>query len=142
MNTKVREGTEVKDTVRFTAELIRWVELKYNNSIIEAKKEDTKRKRIAEKNEMMRFYRGSSNDLKMIFDLMNHLVGAKLMFVRKMGQMKSSVGTYIKTDDAGLRVTGPEGFVAVDHTGKNALKLIDRLSFSHTNFTAHKNWSK
>lgn len=142
MNTKVREGTEVKDTVRFTTELIHWVEFKYNSSIIEAKKEDTKRKRIAEKNEVMRFYRSSSNDLKMIFDLMNHIVRAKMVFVRKMSQMKSSVGTYIKTDDDGLKVTGPEGFVVVDHTGKNALKLIDRLSFSHANFTAQKNWSK
>jgi len=142
MNTKVREGTEVKDTARFTSELIHWVESKYNATIIDAKKEETKRKRITEKNEVMRFYRSYQNDLKMIFDLMNIIVRAKMIFVRKLSQMKSSVGTYIRTDDDGLKITGPEGFVVVDHTGKNALKLIDRLSFSHDNFTAQKNWSK
>jgi hypothetical protein len=47
----------------------------------------------------------------------------------------------VRTDD-GFKSTAPEGFVAVDKLKGNALKLVDRLEFSHQNFTASKNWSK
>ena len=126
---------------RSTLELIRWVENKLNQSIVEAKKDDTKRKRLAEKSELIRFYRSSANDLKNIFILMNLIVTAKLMIIRKLEKIKG-IGTYLRTDDDGLKVTAPEGFVVVDHMGSNAVKLVDRLSFSHANFTAQKAWSK
>jgi hypothetical protein len=32
-------------------------------------------------------------------------------------------------------VTGQEGFVAIDHLGKNAVKFVDRLEFSYANFS-------
>ena len=99
-----------------------------------------KKKRIAEKNEMMRFFRGSANDLQKIFDLMNILVDCKLMIVRKLETIRS-IGTFIRTDD-GYRITAPEGFVAVDRLKGNAVKLVDRLEFSQANFNAAKNWSK
>ena len=140
-NTKVREGMEIRDTVGHTNELIRWVEAKLNKDISDAKKEETKQKRIKEKTEIMRFFRGSARDLKSIFDLMNHLVASKNMVVSKLQQMKQVTNTFLRTDD-GFKVTNPEGFVAVDKFKGNAVKLIDRLEFSHSNFVAAKNWSK
>jgi len=74
--------------------------------------------------------------------LINLIIKAKLMILRKLETIKGITGTYLRTDDDGLKVTAPEGFVIVDHTGTNAVKLVDRLSFSHANFTAQKNWSK
>jgi hypothetical protein len=138
-NTKVREGKKIADTRAHTQELINWVEAKLNKEILAAKKEDTKQKRIKEKNEVMRFYRSNAIQLKLIFDLMNMIVDAKLMIIRKLETIKS-IGTFVRTDD-GFKVTAPEGFVAVDHLGK-ALKLVDRLEFSHKNFTAQKAWDK
>jgi hypothetical protein len=123
------------------SELIKWIEEKLNKEIISAKREDTKKKRIAEKNELIRFYKNNSNQLKTIFDLMNLIVDAKIMIVRKLESIKSSVDTFVKTED-GYKVTGPEGFVAVDRISGGALKLIDRLEFSQQNFNAAKNWSK
>jgi hypothetical protein len=140
-NTKIRSGQKVTNTGQHVSELIKYIEDKLNKEIISAKKEDTKKKRIAEKNEVMRFYRGSSNQLKSIFDLMNLIVDAKLMIIRKLESIKSSVDTFVRTED-GYRVTGPEGFVAVDRISGGALKLVDRLEFSQTNFNAAKNWSK
>jgi hypothetical protein len=52
-----------------------------------------------------------------------------------------SIGTFIKTDN-GYRVTAPEGFVAVNRLRGDAVKLVDRLSFSFDNFTAAKAWDK
>jgi hypothetical protein len=89
----------------------------------------------------MRFYRGSSNQLKSVFDLMNLIVDAKLMIIRKLESIKSSVDTFVRTED-GYRVTGPEGFVCVDRISGGALKLVDRLEFSQQNFNAAKAWSK
>jgi hypothetical protein len=71
---------------------------------------------------------------------MNLIVDAKLMIIRKLETIKS-IGTFVRTDN-GFKITAPEGFVAVDRIKGNALKLVDRLEFSHQNFTAAKNWSK
>jgi hypothetical protein len=140
-NTKVRAGENIKDTRQHTIQLIRWIEDRLNKEILSAKKEDTKKKRIAEKNEVMRFFRGNAAQLKLIFDLMNLIVESKVMIVRKMENIKTSVDTFVKTD-TGFKITGPEGFVAVDRLSGGALKLIDRLEFSQQNFNAAKNWSK
>ena len=62
---------------------------------------------------------------------------AKSVLIDKLNKAKS-IGTY-KTTPKGLQVTNPEGYVAVDKSGK-AVKLVDRLEFSVQNFTAAKNW--
>ena len=139
-NTKVREGQEIRDTRAHVTGLMKWVEDKLNKEIIAAKKADTKDKRIKEKTEVMRFYRTNAAQLKNIFDLMNMIIEAKLMIIRKLETIRS-IGTFVRTDD-GFRITAPEGFVAVDKLKGNALKLVDRLEFSHQNFSAAKNWSK
>jgi hypothetical protein len=139
-NTKVRAGQAIRDTRAHTFELTRWVEAKLNKDIIDAKKEETKKKRIKEKTEIMRFFNNAARDLKAIFDLMNFLVNAKNMIVKKLQQMKQVTNTFLRTDD-GFKITNPEGFVAVDRLKGNAVKLIDRLEFAHANFNATKNWS-
>jgi hypothetical protein len=140
-NTKVRAGQKITNTRTHVTELIRWVEDRLNKEILAAKKEDTRKKRIAEKSELIRFYRSSASQLAAIFDLMNLIVDAKIMIVRKLESIKSSVSTFVNTED-GFKVTGPEGFVAVDRLSGGALKLIDRMEFSQQNFNAAKNWSK
>jgi len=71
------------------------------------------------------------------FELHTAISNAKLMVIRKLEQA-SRVQTFIPTPD-GLRLTGPEGFVAVSHAGK-MVKLVDRLSFSRANFLSPKEW--
>ena len=140
-NTKVRSGQAINDTAKHANELVRWIEEKYNKEIIAAKKEETKLKRQAEKNEMVRFFKSNLNELKNIFDLQNDLVEAKNMIIKKLQQMKQVTGSFLRTDD-GFKITNPEGFVAVDKLKGTAVKLVDRLEFSHANFTAQKNWDK
>jgi len=139
-NKKVREGQEIRDTSAHTIQLIKFLEDKYNVKILEAKKQDTKQKRIAEKNDVIGMLRRNVSNLKLIFDLMNLIIEAKLMVVRKLETVKS-IGTFLKTDD-GFKATTPEGFVAVDKLAGNAVKLVNRLEFSQNNFNAAKNWDK
>jgi len=141
-NLKVREGKEITNTAAHVQQLILSIEDRMNKSIAEAKKQDTKLKRQREKTIVVGWYKANRNELKKIFDLQNLLVRAKLMIVRKLEQVKSSIGTYMRTDENGFKITAPEGFVAVDRIKGNAIKLIDRLTFSQANFNATKSWSK
>jgi len=139
-NSKIRAGEKIKNTTIHTNELVKTIESKLNQGVLEAKLEKTKQRKLAEKNELMRFYRGNAQELKKIFDLMNLVVDAKIMVIRKLETIRD-VGTFIRTDD-GFRITAPEGFVAVDRLKGNAVKLVDRLEFAHANFNAAKNWDK
>jgi len=140
-NTKVREGQKITNTTAHTRELLKWVEERLNKDIVSAKMEKTKRDKTMIKNEIMRTLRGSSSDLIKMFDMQNGMVDAKNMIIKKLQQMKQVTSTFVQTED-GFKVTNPEGFVAVDKLTGNAVKLVDRLEFSHLNFTAQKNWSK
>lgn len=138
-NTKIREGTAIENTTEHVNDFIRWLDARMTAAIGEAKQPDTKRKRTQEKTTILGFFRAHRVDLKNIFDLVNALIYAKLMIVHKLNQVKGTQ-TFLKTAD-GFVATAPEGFVCVGHLG-NALKLVDRLQFSHANFNAAKNWDK
>jgi len=140
-NLKVREGKEITNTAAHVQGLILSIEEKMNKHIQEAKRQDTRMKRQKEKTIVMNWYKANRNELKKIFDLQNLITKAKIMIVRKLEQAKGSIGLFLKTDD-GFKVTNEEGFVAVDKIKGNAIKLVDRLTFSQANFNAAKNWSK
>ena len=91
-NTKVRSGEKITDVNRHTKELIAWVEAKLNKEIADAKKAETKQKRIAEKTQVMRFYKNGAKDLALIFELQNKIVDAKLMVVKKLQQLIACPG--------------------------------------------------
>jgi len=139
-NMKVREGKQITNTATHTRDMINHIEQSLNQNIIDAKKNDTKLRRTKEKNIIISFYKNNRNELKKIFDLQNIIVDVKSLIIRKLEQIKD-VGTFIKTDD-GYKVTAPEGFVVVDQLSNKALKIVDRLEFSHANFNIAKNWSK
>lgn len=138
-NLKIREGTAIDNTSEHVNEFTRWLDARMTAAIGEAKQPDTKRKRTQEKTTVLGFFRAHRVDLKNIFDLQNALTYAKLVVVHKLNQVQGTQ-TFLKTAD-GFVATAPEGFVCVGHLG-NALKLVDRLQFSHANFTAAKDWAK
>ena len=140
-NSKVRAGQVIGDTFKHVRELTRSIEDKLNKEILSAKLDKTKQKRIAEKSELMRFYRNNAPELKKIFDIQNGLVETKSMVIKKLQQIRQVTGTFLKTDN-GFKITNAEGFVAVDKLKGNAVKLVDRLEFSQANFNAQKAWDK
>ena len=48
---------------------------------------------------------------------------------------------FVDDGQGGLKVTAPEGYVAVDHIG-DGVKLVDRLEFSRANFAMDKGFTK
>lgn len=143
MNTKVRQGQRVTNTARLTDELVKYL-MDYFGYEEEKRKTEKGKSGVRErrKDVMSYFATVDKKKVKLIFDLMNKLVDAKLILINKMDQAKE-IETLLLTKD-GYKVTGQEGFVAVDRMKGNAVKLVDRLQFSHANFSSDvmKGWQK
>jgi hypothetical protein len=89
----------------------------------------------------MDWIKANRNQINRVFALHNALATLKLSIVNKLSSLKSGVGTFVK-DGKGYRVTAPEGYVAIDRMSNKAVKLVDRLDFSRSNFTVEKTWKK
>jgi hypothetical protein len=143
INTYVRAGEAIKNTSAFVDGLIGYINTKYKKDEDKLKTEKAKEVvRQKKKNIMGYFANTPKAQIVALFDLYNLIVQAKLMIVRKLDKAKS-IGTFLRTAD-GYKVTEQEGFVAIDHVGKNAVKLVDRLQFSNANFSPDiiKGWQK
>lgn len=138
-NQKVRAGEHIGSN--HLQQLIKYVEDKYQAKVDEAKMPATKAKRQQEKKIIVGWFRKNSANLNKIFQLQNLLIDAKMILIRKFNQC-NDLGTFVHTTDGGYKVTAPEGYVAAWSTGGDAVKLVDRMEFSRTNFLAVKNWGK
>jgi hypothetical protein len=143
INSKIREGERIRNPVTFVDDLIKALNDFFDKEIASKKSaagQETARGKKAEA--MAYFEQTKKSDLVAMFTLYNLIIDAKQMIISKLneiGQMK----TFLRTKD-GYEVTGQEGFVVADHIGKNALKLVDRLSFSKANFSSEyiKGWQR
>ena len=139
-NAQIRQGQSIRNPSQFVSQFIRSYETELNQSILTAKKTETKMNRTKEKTQIINFLQRNQSHLVTIIELMNTLVQSKLLVLRKIQQVKS-LGTFLRTD-TGFKATTPEGFVAVNLKKGNAVKLVDRLEFSRANFNTAKNWDK
>jgi hypothetical protein len=107
---------------------------------ISSLKTDKARERVQqEKDDLMKELKRNERSLDGIFTAHNYLAQAKMLILKKL-QALNTMPSFIKTD-SGYKVTNPEGFVAIDRTGK-AVKLVDRMEFSRANFNVAKDWTK
>lgn len=141
-NTKVRAGEKISNPRAHVRDLVSYVIQWYDKQIDSKKTEKGKAPWIEKKKSMMQFFGSSNmNDLIQIFTLMNQIIDAKEMIIKKMDKA-SSIGTFLKTKN-GYEVTAPEGYVAINKDG-DAVKLVNRLEFSRANFSDDiiKGWQK
>jgi len=89
--------------------------------------------RVAKIKEREQWMADNQNNLTGVLAVYKRIVEMKGMLLRKLQQVEG-IGTFQKTND-GYKVTAPEGFVAIGHNG-GAVKLVDRLVFSRTNFSS------
>jgi hypothetical protein len=142
-NTKVRAGMEISDPVKHTRELVDWLVKKYDAEILSKKTASSKENWREKKKAVLSFFVDNSiNDIAKIFEMMTVLAQAKAIIVNKMNST-SNLKTFIKTKN-GFRVTGQEGFVAIDKLSGGAVKLVDRMEFSKANFSPDviKGWQR
>ena len=142
-NSKVRAGEKIENTTAHVAGFIHYMNDYYQKE--EDKKSSPKGKAAIKKRKIETFgpiVRTPFLQLKLIFDFMNLVVEAKMMIVAKMNSA-AAINTFLRTRQ-GLKVTSPEGYVAVDHLTGGAVKLVDRLGFSQANFSPDiiKGWQR
>lgn len=143
INSKVREGSRIGDPRGFIIGLQQYIKEYYQKEADKVKQQKSKDIKIAKGEELLKFFaRTNMKHILNIFTLYNILVDCKLMVIEKLNHV-DGLKTFLKTNK-GFEVTGQEGFVAIDHLGKNSLKLVDRLQFSKANFSTEyiKGWQK
>ena len=143
VNSKVRAGERIRDPKKFAKDLIQYIDDYYENEAGKRKTEKGKAAQRQKKDATLQYFtRTPESQIVAMFELYNLIIDAKHMIIRKLDKAKS-VGTFLKTKD-GYEVTEQEGFVAIDRTGKNSVKLVDRLGFSNANFSDKyiKGWQK
>jgi hypothetical protein len=133
-NTKVRAQEETTDSKAYVSELISWISLRYDTEKERLKSDAGKDRKEEAKLAALEFFSDDNKDgLISMFDMQNELVLAKKKLLTHLDSM-DSINTFIKTKD-GFRVTGAEGYVAIDHLTNGAVKIVDRMEFSYNNFS-------
>ena len=133
-NTKVRSQEETTDSSAYVDELISWISLRYDTEKERLKSDAGKDRKEQAKLAALEFFSDDNRDgLISMFDMQNELVMAKKKLLTHLDSM-DSINTFIKTKD-GFRVTGAEGYVAIDHLTNGAVKIVDRMEFSYNNFS-------
>lgn len=142
-NTFVRKGEVIRDTGRHVSGLINWIKSRYQKEIDSKKTEKGKSAQQKKLDEILEFFSPSNrSSLQKMFELQKVIVLAKLKLINTLNKL-SKVKTFVKTRN-GYRVTGAEGYVAIDKLGGDAVKIVDRMEFSFNNFSPDilKGWDK
>jgi len=142
-NSYVRQGERIKNTSAHVNNLIRWIEGKYEKEASKRKTEKGRASQFAKRDEVLEFFSEKNRkNLKLVFDLQQALIDAKLIIINKLDKL-NDMSTFVRTRN-GYRTTGDEGYVAIDRLSNNAVKLVDRLEFSYNNFSPDvvKGWEK
>ena len=142
-NTYVRRGEVISDTRRHVLKLIAWIKQRYQKEIDARKTDRGRSAQQAKLDAILEFFSdGNKVALQRMFELQKLIVLAKLKLINTLNKV-GSVDTFVKTRK-GYKVTGAEGYVAIDKLGGDAVKIVDRMEFSYNNFSPDilKGWDK
>ena len=87
--------------------------------------------------EAVEFIGKNEHKFKMIIASYMNIQLCKKILVDKMNKI-SKLNMFVDMGNGDYKTTVPEGFVAI--SGKDAVKLVDRLEFSKLNFIVPKSW--
>jgi hypothetical protein len=142
-NSRVKAGTVITNTDAHVRNLIKWIQAKYQKEADKRKTEKGKSAQYAKRDELLNFFSNQNkNSLKLMFDLQKMIILAKLKLINILNRL-SKTKHFVKTRN-GYKTTGPEGYVAIDKLGGDAVKIVDRMEFSYNNFSPDilKGWDK
>jgi len=141
INSLVREGKRFRGRQQAVADFIDWLRARAKSEASKlktAKGQDKKLKAMEELIDKVRKTRNMAGTLAYALDWHDDVSTIKKVIVKKMEQV-NTIPAFVKTA-TGYKVTGPEGFVAIDKLSNKSVKLVDRMEFSRQNFNAVKSW--
>jgi hypothetical protein len=142
-NSYVRAGALPPDPNKRVTALISFIQNKYQKEMDKRTTEKGKTAQKTKRDEVLKFFSNENKaSLIQIFELQRVIVLAKLKIINILNRLNKTQ-TFLKTRK-GYRVTGQEGYVAIDKLGGDAVKIVDRMEFSFANFspTVLKGWDK
>lgn len=142
-NSKIRQGQEVVNAKAHVREMFNYISDKLQAVVDEKKTPAGKAKaEDAKKRIMSYFATHDMNQISAMIDIMMLMTTAKAMIIRKLNTV-STTQTFLRTKD-GVKVTNVEGYVAIDHLTGGAVKIVDRMEFSKSNFDPNilKGWQR
>ncbi len=140
-NSFLRSKKPIGNTAKHVEGLIQYVSDKFQKEADKRSSDKGKKAQYAKRDDILKFFDSKNKkNLKLIFDLQQSIAQAKLIIINKLDKL-NNINTFVKTKN-GFKVTGHEGFVAIDRIGGGAVKLVDRLEFSTNNFDPNiiKGW--
>jgi len=123
--------------------LIKFIQQKYKKEIDKRSTDKGKDAQRAVLGEILSFFSvKNKKSLVQMFELQKVIILAKLKLINILNKLNKTQ-TFLKTK-RGYRVTGQEGYVAIDKLGGDAVKIVDRMEFSFANFSPSvlKGWDK
>ena len=142
-NSFVRKGQAIGNTAAHVNGLIRDIQNRFAKTADQRSTVKGKAAQFAKRDEILKFFSpANKKSLKLMFDLQKIIVLAKLKVINILNRL-SNVNTFVKTR-TGYKTTGPEGYVAIDRLGGDAVKIVNRMEFSYNNFSPDilKGWDK
>ena len=139
-NTKIRAGIHFAQTKKTVKEFQEYYIDRMVKEMSAKKTDKGKQKYKQYEKEAKKTWKKYAKEIHFTFATYLGINDAKLLIVKQLEKIKG-MGTFLRDGD-GFKVTAPEGYVAIDSEDGSAVKLVDRLGFSHANFTIAKNWDK
>ena len=136
-NSEIQQGKFLEDAEMSYNGFTDWFNTRMKKEIDKRKSkagklkvEESFKKKLAE-------IRNDKDDIVNLFKVSKLLSQAKQIFINKYNNAVYNTKHFLDAEDGTLKVTNPEGYVAVSKAG-DAIKLVDRLEFSRANFNAGK----
>lgn len=136
-NVEIREGEYIKDPESSYNGFVNFITKRKDREIEKRKTEAGKAKIGESYDKLLSGIKQEKNNIINLFKISKLLSEAKQIFINKYNNAVYKTKHFIDSEDGTLKVTSPEGYVAIDRDG-NAVKLVDRLEFSRANFMAGK----
>jgi hypothetical protein len=142
-NSYVRAQALPPDPAKRVDALIRFIQQKFKKEIDKRSTDKGKDAQRMKLGEILNFFsQKNKQSLVQMFELQKVIILAKLKLINILNKLNMTQ-TFLKTK-RGYRVTGQEGYVAIDKLGGDAVKIVDRMEFSFANFSPNilKGWDK
>jgi len=142
INSKIRNG-QLPNPANAVDEYYMHVKEKFQKQVIDKVKSDAaKESKKAMLAQFLQDCQAVHKQIVKAFEFVDVVTKAKVAIIKKLESINKQKA-FVKTAD-GFKVTGAEGYVAINPAKGEAVKFVDRISFSHFNFSPQyiKGWQK
>ena len=133
-NSEIQRGKFLEDAEASFRGFLDWFSNRKDKQVAKLKSQAGKQRAIEAFNKKLAEIKAQEKDIVNLFKVSRLLSQAKQIFVNKYNNAVYNTKHFLDNEDGTLKVTAPEGYVAVSRAG-DAVKLVDRLEFSRANFS-------